>query len=182
MKRTLKLIHELGTVGVMGAVAAQIVLASLSRDLPIAELAIARDAIWGLTRYLLLPSLALVLVSGLIAMGVTKAFHDADWVIVKALMTPLVFEATILMVDRPARAAAEITEDMAGGDTRPELAADLQTALGQERWGLWVVLAVYTINVVLSIWRPRRRRKPTVSAPAEKPGDEAPDEAEPRAA
>lgn len=164
MKRSLKLLHEIGTVGVMGAVASMIVLSAFARDLEPDAFAVARAAIHDVSRLLLLPSLALVLVSGFLAMGWSRAFHGADWVWVKALMTPLVFESTVVVVDQPARAAAEAARAIAAGD--PSAQEALAVALRQQQWGLWLVLFIYTANVVLSIWRPRRSRKPAVKKAA----------------
>lgn len=155
MKRTLKFLHEVGTVGVMGAVAAQIVLASIGPNLPAAEHAVLRQGILALARWLLLPSLGLVLLSGVFAMAVHKPFHNADWAWVKALMTPLVLEGTFIAVEGPARAAAKLSKRVAEGDEAAEAA--LANTLGHEWWGLWIVMLLFAAQIVLAVYRPRLR-------------------------
>ncbi len=157
-RRTLKFLHEIGTVGVMGGVLAQLVLSWTGAAMDPAGHATVRQVIVQLCTWLLFPSLLLVLVSGVLAMANNKAFHSADWVIVKALMTPLVFEATLVAVWGPARQAATLTAKVAGGDAS---AADgLADVLWHEQGGLWIALFLFTTNVVLSIWRPKRRSRP----------------------
>ena len=156
MKRLLKFLHEVGTVGVMGALMAQMVLSLTSTDLSAEAFAVMRRGILTLTQWLLLPSLAVVLVSGLLAMGLHRPYQSAQWVWIKALMTPLVFEATVLGVQTPARVAAKLAEQLAEGPDAAKTAA-LERALGKEWWGLWLVLGVYAANVALAIWRPRFR-------------------------
>jgi len=167
-KRFMKFGHEVGTVGAMGAVAAQLVLAHLGTTLPIEEHALLREAIVTMVRWLLLPSLLLVLLSGMLAMAINKAFHSADWAWVKALMTPLVFETVFVAVDSPARRAAQLTARLAEGD----LAAEplLAEALWHEQGGLWIALVLFTAQIALAVWRPKRRSRLGLesSAPREK--------------
>lgn len=155
MKKLLKFLHEVGTVGVMGAVAAQLILSFAAADLAPVEHAALRQGIVVMCRWLLIPSLGLVLISGLLAMALHKPFHNADWSWVKAIMTPLILESTFLVVESPARAAAELSRKVAEGD--PSAGAVLAQALYRERWGLFIVLGLFTANIVLAVWRPRLR-------------------------
>ncbi|MCA9550836.1 MAG: hypothetical protein KC933_12450 [Myxococcales bacterium] len=162
MKKLLKFLHELGTVGLMGAAAAQLIYATHAADLGPAEYAAARQGILLMTKLLLMPSLVLVIVSGLLAMGLHQPFHNADWVWIKALMTPLVFEGTLIAVQGPAQTAAALAARIAEGD----LAAreTLQGVLRHETGGLWVILVLSTANVLLAVWRPRFRRRRSEAA------------------
>ena len=56
MKKTLKFLHEVGTVGVTGAVAAQFILSHTADGLPLDEYVAARQQILLLTKWLLLPA------------------------------------------------------------------------------------------------------------------------------
>ncbi len=158
MKRFLKFLHELGTIGVMGAAGVQLGLSVYAADLPPGEHALLRGAITTVTRGLLIPSLVLTVVTGLATMGLHKSFHNAAWVWVKLAMVPLVFEGTILVIDSPTRAAARLTAQIAAGDLTAM--QPLAEALRMERSGLVIMLVVYAANVALSVWRPRIVPKP----------------------
>jgi hypothetical protein len=156
-KRLMKFLHELGTVGAMGAVAVQLVLANLGPTLAIEEHALLRQTIVQLDRWVLLPSLLVCLLSGMLAMAINRAFHSADWAWVKALMTPLVFETIFVAVDSPARRAAALTARLAEGDeTARPLLVD---ALWHEQGGLWIALILFSAQIALAVWRPKRRSR-----------------------
>ena len=153
-KRAMKFLHEIGTVGAMGAVVVQLVLANLGPTLVIEEHALLRQVIVLLDRWVLLPSLLVCLLSGMLAMAINKAFHSADWAWVKALMTPLVFETIFVAVDSPARRAANLTTRLAEGDeTARPLLVD---ALWHEQGGLWIALVLFSAQIALAVWRPKR--------------------------
>lgn len=157
MRRLIKVLHEIGAVGMMGSLAACVVLVvSTSRDAP-AQFAAIRHAIVLVHKYLYVPSLALALTSGLLAIGVTRAYHDAGWAWLKALTGISMFEGSLLTIVGPAkRAAAQAAAALSGTGDPSALARDLHT----EWSGMWVMLLIATANVVLGVWRPRfiRRR------------------------
>ncbi len=158
MKHTLKLLHEVGTVGAMGAVIVQLVLALYGATLPVAEHAVVREVIVFVADKVLVPSLGITLISGVFSITVHKPFQNAEWAFVKLLMTPLVFEATFLAVVAPAKAAAAAAAKLAGGQEAAEAA--LLSAMSKEKYGVAVVLLLYVANIVLAIWRPRMRPRP----------------------
>lgn len=176
IKRLMKFLHEIGTVGVMGAVAAQLVLSNWGPTLSPADHALVREGIAVMCRALLLPSLLLVLLTGALAMAVNRAYHSADWAWAKALMTPLVFEATLVAIDSPARAAVKLSQRVAAGDA--SAAGPLAETLWHEQGGLWVAMVLFTAQIALAVWRPKRRsalpsdvRRPAVvrtDAPADR--------------
>jgi len=166
-KRLMKFFHEIGTVGVMGAVATQIVLSHVGASSSPEDHAVIRQAIAVMCRWLLLPSLLLVLSSGMLAMAINRAFHSADWAWIKALMTPLVFEAVLVAVDSPARAAAELSSRVASGDASAEAA--LAEALWHEQGGLWITMLLFAAQIALAIWRPKRRSRLDTAARVSQP-------------
>ncbi len=152
MRRWIKATHEIGAVGMMGSLATCVVLVtSMSPDAP-AQFAAVRHAIVLVHKYLYVPSLALALISGLIAIALTAAYRDAGWAWLKALTGISMFEGSLLTIVGPAkRAAALATQALTGGgDT-----AALERALHTEWSGMWVMLVIATANVVLGVWRPR---------------------------
>ena len=137
----------------MGGVAAQMVLANMGPGLSPAEHAILRQVIWRLAQWVTGPSLALVLLSGVLAMAFHRAFQNAQWVMVKVLMTPLLLEGSFLAILSPARGAARLTQAIADG--RLEVVDKLDRLLVRERWGLWVMVVLFTAQIVLGVWRPK---------------------------
>jgi hypothetical protein len=74
MSRLIKFLHTMGAIGLMGAMAAFLVLLSLvppPTELP--EYALARDAMDRIARWIFLPSLALTLIAGLLALAVNQS-------------------------------------------------------------------------------------------------------------
>jgi hypothetical protein len=151
----MKILHEIGAAGVMGAFAACLVLAARGPTQPLVAYAAVRQSIAAISQWLLLPSFALVLVSGLLAIAVNRAFHNAAWAWVKALLGVSVFEGTLVTINASARHAAELATLAANGQGD---AAQLAQVLRTERGGLWIMMALSLVNIVLAVWRPRLYR------------------------
>jgi hypothetical protein len=96
-------------------------------------------------------------VSGLLAIGLHRGFHDAGWAWAKLATGILLFESGFVGVLGPMQREAERSAGAVAGRIDP---ATLTGPLAAERWTLWVLLAVATANVVLGIWRPRLTRLP----------------------
>lgn len=146
-RRSLKALHQIAAIAGGGGLAACLVIGMTANVAVPAEFAAARQAIAAIARYVLLPSLGLVLVTGLLAIAATRAYHDAGWAWVKALLGLSVFEATLLTIGASGRSAELVA---AGAD--PSL---LATLLRSERNTLWLLLVLSVANVVLAVWRPR---------------------------
>ena len=150
--------HHFGSAGVLGAFAACLAMVSFALE-PSASLeayAASRASIAVVCKWVLVPSLLLVLVSGLAALGANPAYHDAGWAWLKALTGLAMFEGTLLTVDSTARQAAELTAAATASGLLD--AAALDALISRERGGLWGLLAVAVANVVLGVWRPRLTR------------------------
>ena len=99
MRKTLKFLHTVGAIGYAGAAAALLVLhAQLPDPEDLERFATLRMAMGAVAERILLPSIALVLVSGLLAMAFNRAFHNAGWVWLKLIFGVLVFEGTLVSV------------------------------------------------------------------------------------
>ncbi len=151
--KTLKILHTLSAFGFTGGILAYMLLAEYGPvPAPSQEFADVRAAIYLTTRWIVMPSMLIVAVSGLLAMAVHHPFQNALWVWLKALSGLLVFKATLASVDGPARRAAKAAADAANGDIT---ATALERAV-IDHWGaLWALLVLSAANVVLGVWRPR---------------------------
>lgn len=161
MRRLIKFLHTLGAIGLIGALSTHIILlAVMPESVSLGEYSAWRQAIGAIAKWLLLPSLGLVLVSGLLAMAFGDQFHSAGWAWAKLALGVVTFEWTLLAVQGPAQRAAEAGIRAAAGEV--DVAAITEMVRGE--WAsLWVILAIALLNVALGIWRPRfsrRQREP----------------------
>ena len=146
-RRGLKALHEISAIGVGGGLASCLTINFVASGASPADYVVARQAIAAVARYVLMPSLALVLISGLLAIAATRGFHSAGWAWVKALLGLSLFEATLLTVG-----ASHEQAELAATAADPAL---LSSLLHSERNTLWLLLALTVVNVVLAVWRPK---------------------------
>lgn len=140
-----KTLHDLASIGFGGALAACLVINL--KHTAFADPAAARQVFAAIAQYVLLPSMVVVVVSGLIALAATHSYQSAGWAWAKALLGLSVFEATLLIGGSGRRLA-----ELASSATDANL---LATLLRSERNTLWLLIAVSVVNVVLAVWRPR---------------------------
>lgn len=157
MRNFLKVLHELSTVGVMGSLAACVVLARTAPQDSLAGYAAVRQGIAAIEQWLLVPSLVLVLVSGLLAIVATRAYVNAGWPWLKALLGLGMLEGTFLTVSSRGREAAELSAQALSGAGDP---AQLAEVLRTEGIGLWTLLVMSLANIIVGVWRPRLVRTP----------------------
>ena len=151
--RLLKLLHELGSIGMLGSVAVCLLLQRLHPQGSTEDYARASASIADIVHYLLMPSFVLVLLSGLLAITATPAFMNAGWVWFKALLGLSVFEASLTLSGNAQRAAQLSAQASSGQQVLEQLAQVTRTETGV----LWVLLGISVVNVVVAIWRPRLR-------------------------
>ena len=161
MRRLLKFLHEMGAIGLMGSLAALVVLARLAP--PPASLsgyALMRGAMAEIAVWVVFPSLVLTLIPGLLAIAVTRAFHDAGWAWIKAATGILIFAGGLHAL-APIQEEARLSAAALAGRSDPATLAGVSNG---EIGTLWLLLAVSTANVVLGVWRPRLIRRPRPEA------------------
>ena len=169
VRRSLKFLHTMGAIGLIGAMAALLVLLGVAPPpSALAEYALMRGAMAAIASWIFLPSLGLVLVAGLLAIGLNRGFHEAGWAWVKLATGVLIFEGGFAGVQGPMQEEAERSAGALAGQVDP---ATLAQSLGAERQMLWLLLAVATANVVLGIWRPRLTRRPGKAGAGAAPAD-----------
>ena len=151
-KMTLKILHTLAACGLIGGLGAYMLMLVFAPQDTAADYAELRQTIKAISDYLLLPSLALALVSGLLAMVVHYPFQEKGWVWIKAATGILMFKGVLTIVSAKAGHAAEMSRRIAEGTAPP---GALQGLIDLE-WGtLWIVMALSVANVVLGVWRPK---------------------------
>ena len=148
----------MGAIGLMGAMASLLVMIHvLPAPTALKEYASMRAAMAAVSSMIFLPSLAFVLIAGLLAIAFNPAFHNAGWAWVKLASGILVFESGFVGIHGPMQEEAQRSADALASQVDP---STLATSLGAERNTLWIILAVAAANVVLGIWRPRLTRIP----------------------
>jgi len=115
-----------------------------------------RVAMGTISHWIVFPSVIIVLCSGLISMAVVPAYQNAGWVWAKLATGILVFEGTLVSVLGPMRRARDEGVAILAGQGTPE---GLGSTLGSEEMSLWILCGVALFNVVVGVWRPRRRRR-----------------------
>jgi len=158
MRRTMKFLHTMGAIGLMGSMACLLVLLSvIPPPSSLSQYALMRAAMSSIATWVFLPSLALTLVAGLLAIAVNRGYHNAGWAWVKLASGILIFEWGFAAVQGPMQQEAELSAQVVAGGAE---ASALAASLAAEMNSLWVLLAVATANVVFGIWRPRLTRLP----------------------
>lgn len=144
-----KTVHDVASIAFGGALAACLVINMTGNPASPVEFQAGRQVFSAVAKYVLVPAMAVVVVSGLIALAATRGYRDAGWAWLKALLGMSVFVST-LMVAGSAGAGGEL----AAAASSTDLAA-LQRLLRSEQNTLWVLLTLVVVNVVLAVWRPR---------------------------
>lgn len=179
MQRLMKFLHTMAAIGLLGSIACLLVMLAVvpvpATD-SLASYAEARKAMAAVARYVFLPSLALTLVTGLMAIAINRVFKTSGWALVKLATGILMFEGGLIGVEGPMQREAErAREALAGTADLSSLAANLSG----EQLALWVMFAVATLNVALGVWRPTRirwrrdREDPAAKAAPAGPGNTA---------
>lgn len=176
MQRSRKLVkigHTVASAGLVGGLLAYIALLSVNAPETAGGYEQLRASIKVISDWVIFPSLAIALISGILAMVVHTPFQDRGWVWIKAALGILMFKGVLTIVSAKATYAAAIAADITAGAAAPDALDELLRL----EWGtLWVVLAITVANIVLGVWRPRIVKFASTSAmarPATKPANDA---------
>ena len=169
MRYLFKFCHTMGAIGLLGTMAGLLVVLALLPD-PAEDIqtyAALTEVVDKLARWLLLPSLAITLVSGLLSMGSVPAYHSKGWAWAKLATGVLMFEGSLLAIQGPLQREAKLTRDYLAGTAE-------FTDMGNSLWAagnsIWLLGGVAVVNVALATWRPRFSRRPSSAEVAEQQG------------
>jgi uncharacterized membrane protein len=155
--KTLKFLHVISSTGFCAALLSLLILhASLPETAEVEKFATLRITMGNVGKWLLLPSAALVLVSGLLSMALTDAFKSAGWVWAKLATGVLVFEGTLAAVQAPMERAARNAQLALEGEFD---LGSLGTTLVSEWYSIWVIIGIAIVNIILGVYRPRFSRR-----------------------
>lgn len=156
LRRLLKILHTIASGGLIGGLLAyMVILLSAPQETPQAY-ADMRVTIAVLSNYVLLPSLAIGLVSGLLSMAAHRPYTEKAWAWIKAATGILMFKGVLTIVGAKADYAASVSERIASGELQVDV---LEKALAYEWQALITIFAISVINIVLGVWRPNIRRR-----------------------
>ena len=142
-----KALHEIAAICFGGGLAACLVINLQANRASSAEFAAARHMFAAISQYILFPSMAIVVMSGMIALIATNAYINASWAWLKALLGLSVFEATLTIVGSGRRQA-----ELLASTADPTM---LDALLRSERNTIALLIVLSIANVVLAVWRPR---------------------------
>jgi hypothetical protein len=178
MRRALKFVHTVATAALVGALVLQLLIAArYGAGLAAGEATAvgARHVLVDVSRWLMVPSLVVVLVSGLLLMGLNRTFSSAGWVWIKALIGLLLVKAVITINDPAVRdiAALAVPGGLAGD---VQALAELARLARMEWLGGWLALALAIAGIGFGVWRPRFSASGNAARPSaaqKSPGDDA---------
>jgi uncharacterized membrane protein len=152
MRKSVKFIHTVGSCGLLGALLGYAIILIWAPQETARAAADTRQTISVLCNYLLLPSLAISLVSGLMAMAVHRPFLDTRWVWFKAILGLSMFEATLAIIQSKANSAAAEAAKIVSGTGEPGAFAEV---IANEWLALGGITALSFAQIALGVWRPR---------------------------
>lgn len=156
MRKAMKFFHTLAACGIIGGIAVYAALLSFGPAETPEELVWTRGAILIVANIILLPSLGVVIVSGLLSIAFHHPFHDKRWVWIKALLGISMFEAVLGVIGAKARSGEKLAREIAEGSDKAPLFAE---AIQYEWHALAVIMALSLVNVALGVWRPLMRSR-----------------------
>jgi len=154
-RRGVKFLHTVTGLGLVGGLAAYMMVLWAGPDVTsVAEYAALRESLAVVSKWLILPSMLGVILSGLLAMALNFSYMESPWVWLKLLSGVLVFEGSLGSIDAPAQAAAELSRQVLAGEAE---AAVLAEGVKDAWVGWWTLLGLAVANIALATWRPKFR-------------------------
>lgn len=152
MRHALRWLHLIAVAGFMGAVAASLLIAARADSMSPTAFAAARQLIESVGNYLALPSLTVLVVSGMLLVAVRPIWMEARWVWTKALIGALIGALFLVWLQPALHQAAVLSgSTLALAPSFEALQASVQ--IGWTYSALVLVLSL--VASVIAVWRPR---------------------------
>jgi uncharacterized membrane protein len=148
----MKVLHLASVAAFGGALLVTLFLADDVKQVQPGGFAAVRQAIASIGETIVLPSLIVLLLTGILLLVARPMLIGARWVWAKAAIGLAIGALAIFVVQPATRIAAAIATEAAIGT--PGL-VPLQRALDAEQFGVSVNLALLLAAVTLAVWRPR---------------------------
>jgi hypothetical protein len=156
MKPLLKFLHLVAAIGFAGALAVSILLAATVDESTGTSFAAGRRAIATVASTITLPSMVLLVVTGLLLMVRQPAFMEARWAQIKALIGLLVTGIVLLVVQPAVTRMGGLAQAAIEGSPVRGWAL---TTTRVELIGGAACLVLCLAAVALAVWRPALRRR-----------------------
>lgn len=154
-KNLLKLLHYASLAGLGGGIVVILVLLDTIDATSPAAVASMHAAIALVCSGLVVPSLVVLLLTGMLLVVARPQLISARWVWAKALVGVIVAVALLAGLQPLVIALASMSATGALGDAPPgPLARTVET----ERWAAYLTLANVVVAMVIAVWRPRLGR------------------------
>ena len=156
MRKLLKFMHTLGSIGFAGGLGCFMLALSFGPSVSeLAAYAALRQLMADVSGWVIVPSMGIILASGLFAMSVHYPFQEARWVWVKAVSGIIIFKTTFFSLDAAASDAAAAARSALEGELS---VAELAATVDDQWVAWWMLLLLAVLNVVFAVWRPHLRR------------------------
>lgn len=165
-----KILHTLAAAGLVGGLGVYMVLLVTAPEMNPAAYADFRGTLKVISNFVIMPSMAIALVSGLLSMIIHQPFQEKGWVWIKAATGILMFKGVTTIDSAKADYGAALAQRIEEGTASPDA---FDSLLQLEWWTLVAVMGVAVANFVLGVWRPKRifgSVKASGTSPATKTG------------
>jgi len=152
MKHLLKLLHLLAAIGFAGGLAVVLLLAGIADDSTATSYAAGRRGIAAVADYFVLPSLALLVTTGMLLLVKQPALIEARWVWAKALLGTLISGITLLWLQPAINRIGGLAQLGVEGTA---VLGPMLPQLRAEMTGGAICIAMSLAAIVLAVWRPR---------------------------
>lgn len=160
-RHLLKIVHLLALTGFVGGLASSLLLSDFADNAPPSLLAALRMSVASLGESLVVPSLVLMVVSGMLLVVARPQLVGARWLWAKAVLTVVIAIIAVGVVQPAITRAAVLAAEGALGT--PAL-SEMSQAFTAERVGGMLALLLAAVAVVLAVWRPRLGQRPPYDA------------------
>lgn len=160
-KNFVKLVHYAGLVGLAGGVIVSLVLADAIDATSPSGTATVHAAIALVGSAVIVPSLVVVLVTGMLLVVARPQLIGARWVWAKAALGVATGAVVLLALQPALRAAAAMS---AGGALGERAMGPLASVVEAELVAAYATLALVVAAIAVAIWRPRLGRRASSDA------------------